>query len=175
MDALEDMLEEHITIGKAIVLLRDAARRLEKGGPLPQDLMPSILGILDGFADKCHHAKEERILFPIFAARGRRSSQEVYEFLGEHERSRAIAGALAEAVRANDAQAIAKNAEDYFELVSQHIRKENMIFPIWIKSLPDGARKDIEDNFRAIGLGAIGPDGEEQYREEIERLRKELR
>ena len=98
----------------------------------------------------------------------------VSEFIEEHGRSRVIAKAMADALRANDGQAIMENAEGYFNLVSQHIRKENMLFPTWIKPLPEDERKEIGRKFEDIEVESIGLGMSRAYLQSLERVGKEL-
>ncbi len=65
MGALEVLLEEHEIILKAIDVLQLSVVQLENGKTVKKQFFNSFIEIMSLFADKCHHGKEEMVLFPL--------------------------------------------------------------------------------------------------------------
>jgi len=70
--AMDDLTHEHQALLHALELLDALCQRLrhpEQGRTVdPQDLL-QLTGFFREFADRCHHGKEEDLLFPALAAR----------------------------------------------------------------------------------------------------------
>ena len=62
------MLEdEHRIIAKVVGAATVLADRLEAGQPVDLDTLQGVVEFMRTFADKCHHGKEEELLFPANA------------------------------------------------------------------------------------------------------------
>jgi hemerythrin-like domain-containing protein len=91
------------------------------------------------FVDKCHHGKEEELLFPALEAIGvQRDGGPIGVMLAEHQQGREYVQKMNEAFSQYNegdraaATKLAKNARAYIALLRQHIDKENnVLFPIW--------------------------------------------
>ena len=101
---------------------------------LDVDVVADTVTFFRLFADACHHAKEETLLFPELIRCGLPSGGgPVAVMLYEHEEGRALVGAMAAAmpgVRTGGTQAIADlrgAAAGFIELIVAHIAKENQI------------------------------------------------
>src|SRR3989304_3624014 len=82
----EDLREEHVTIEGALSVLEALAVAVETGRQVPKERVESLLDFLKTFADKCHHGKEEQILFPaLLATKAGDAKATVDELLKEHE------------------------------------------------------------------------------------------
>ncbi len=174
MDALETLMDEHLTIATTLGLLDVSAKKMQGGEELPTEFFDEVMDILENFADRCHHAKEEEVLFPLFKGNGAKDSEAVSSFLEEHENGRAFVSALGKAVDRDDRLGIMENASGYYSLMSQHIRKENMLFPAWIKSLSDAASEEMAARFDRIEARSLGPERHQEYRRTVERLKSEI-
>lgn len=103
-------------------------------GAFPGAMIDDALDFLDNFADACHHAKEEVLLFPAMNERGLpREAGPVAVMLSEHSRGRAqlamIQDHLADA-KAGSTGAVAvvrRNLADYIWLLREHIAKEDQV------------------------------------------------
>ena len=67
---LEDLEHEHRLIERALAVLETAEQRLDCGEEVSPDLLEQAVAFVRGFADGCHHAKEEQGLFPVLAGKG---------------------------------------------------------------------------------------------------------
>jgi hemerythrin-like domain-containing protein len=98
---------------------------------------------LRGFADGCHHGKEEDILFQRLIERGfPREAGPLAVMYREHEMGRAHVRALTElaarpgTAAAADAQQFLANADGYVPLLRQHILKEDhVLYPMALQVL----------------------------------------
>jgi hemerythrin-like domain-containing protein len=124
------LTHEHELIRMALSVLRAMSSRLAAGGDVPRARVLELLSFLERFADCCHHAKEEGILFPALEAAGvPRRGGPIGIMLSEHERGRALLRSLRETAaglgvsRVRDQFRIA--AREYGDLFTAHITKED--------------------------------------------------
>jgi hemerythrin-like domain-containing protein len=66
----EELMKEHSAIQLMLEILSEACTRLESGGKVVVTDLKKMLEFLKEFADGCHHAKEERHLFPALERAG---------------------------------------------------------------------------------------------------------
>ncbi|MBV13739.1 MAG: hemerythrin domain-containing protein [Acidimicrobiales bacterium] len=126
--------EEHqLILAVAAVLDRVLAVEVP-GGPPGIDTVDRCVTFFRLFADACHHAKEENILFPALEACGMSpDSGPVGVMLGEHEQGRALVRSMGELVgQARDGDrdaepALRTAASGFVELITSHIAKEDGI------------------------------------------------
>lgn len=65
MKSVERLMAEHELIERGLVLLEKAVERIDAGQTLPEDFPVWATRFFQQFADKCHHAKEEDVFFPV--------------------------------------------------------------------------------------------------------------
>ena len=68
--AIDDLRHEHDAILSALGILDAMVGKLGGRKPPTGEDLQGFLGFLKEFADKCHHGKEEGILFPALVAAG---------------------------------------------------------------------------------------------------------
>ena len=110
-------------------VMRALATRIEAGGPVPVAELTGILDFLKIFVDKCHHGKEEDILFPALEAAGMpREGGPIGIMLHEHVLGRGLIRDMDAALAGSaDPRSFVAPALDYIELLTQHIAKENSV------------------------------------------------
>ena len=62
--------QEHEAILKVLGAAEEAARRIDSGGPVRREALSGLSEFFRLFADKCHHGKEEDLLFPLLESHG---------------------------------------------------------------------------------------------------------
>ncbi len=62
MKATEILMEEHRVIERVLTSLEIASNRLSLGQAIPADFFLKAADFIKGFADGCHHKKEEGVL-----------------------------------------------------------------------------------------------------------------
>lgn len=174
MDALEVLIEEHEIILKAIDILNKSAEELQERKKISSEFFEKLLDIIRNFADKCHHGKEENVLFPLIRERDAKQDKVISLFLEDHEKGRKFIRGINESLGKNDIESIIDNAEGYVNLLPLHIKKENAIFPIWINSLSKETRGELLKRFEEIEEKVIGLGKHEEYVRKIEVLKDYL-
>jgi hemerythrin-like domain-containing protein len=123
---------EHRVIEQLLDCLEQVAAEVGQRKPLDVVDARDCVEFLRTFADKCHHGKEEDVLFTTLRARGMPTHVgPVAVMLGEHEEGRALVRRMAAALQAPDAAAFAEAAEVFISLLRDHIAKEDgVLFPM---------------------------------------------
>lgn len=129
--------EEHTLILQALDALERKITQVESGAPADPAYFEKAVEFLRTFADKCHHAKEEHLLFKTMVERGfPREAGPIAVMLHEHDIGRAFVRGIAEAAASpapDDAavRRIIENGRGFIQLLRAHIDKENTIlFPM---------------------------------------------
>ena len=141
---------EHQIILIVLSCFEIALGRARQSGEISRELFDPFVEFFQGFADRCHHCKEEDRLFPCLERKGiPREGGPIGVMLYEHEQARkhvrAISGAL-EAADTGDARAIQtilEHGQSYLELLRAHIGKENNVLFEMADQLVQGA--DLAD------------------------------
>ncbi len=97
MQATEILKEEHRVIERVLNSLDIGAQRLADGQPVPMDFFIKTTDFVKGFADGCHHKKEEQVLFPALEENGLpREGGPVGAMLADHDEGRRLTRAIRE-------------------------------------------------------------------------------
>ena len=127
------LMAEHRVIERVLSALEQRIAELDQQ-PFPYEFLTQALDFFRNFADGCHHAKEEELLFPLLEQRGiAREHGPVGCMLKEHVHGReclATVRANLDAARDGSPAAVAavrKAAQDYIGMLRQHIYKEDQI------------------------------------------------
>ena len=175
----ELLSQDHRTIERLLAILEEAARRLQRGERVRAGFFLDAAGFISGFADACHHGKEEGALFPALEAVGfPRSAGPIAVMLHEHDEGRLYTAAMRAAAQklasgdASAAGAVVENAQGYAGLLRQHIMKEdNVLFQMAQRALdPDTQQKLLQDFERIEHEHA----GHESYLAPVDALEREL-
>jgi len=133
MKATEILIREHDLILRGIRVLEAMARLANTATAVPADDARAIIEFIRKFADGCHHAKEEGVLFPAMEASGiPNQGGPIGMMLMEHEQGRAAVRKMDDAVSAFGTgpaalEAFSQAAFEYTTLLSNHIFKENNV------------------------------------------------
>jgi len=179
MKATEDLKHEHNAVLVALQILdKVAAAVAAKDDQAPAHL-EQLLDFFKGFVDRCHHGKEEDVLFPELERRGvARDGGPIGVMLSEHEvgrgHVRAIAEGLARAKRgdAGSAGAITEHAQAYHQMLQAHIHKENnVLFPMADRLVPEDVADKLYEQFEAIERDRVGEGKHEAYHHMLHQLK----
>jgi len=174
-----DMLRtEHQVILRVIEVLRRLVDRSRQGGAFERGAFERCVEFFRLFADACHHAKEENLLFPVLEARGiPRENGPIGMMLYEHQIARALTKEMGESLDALDAEGdgakerFERAAAQYIELLSNHIFKEdNVLFNMGDRVMNPDDRSTLSTRFCEVGCQSFGG----KKREELERMADEL-
>lgn len=174
----QDLIKEHGGIMLMLSIMGKVALRLRQGQEVKREHLDKIAEFLRNFADKCHHGKEEGILFPELA-KNAANQKLINDFLGEHKSGRdyvrGIAESLPQYAPGNpDAIHIAVNAEGYIRLLTEHIGKENTeLFPIADEVLSEELQAELFEKFELLERDVIGEGKHEEYHGWLKELEDE--
>jgi hemerythrin-like domain-containing protein len=180
MKPTETLKNEHRAILLMLKVAESVSFKLEGGEDVPADDLARIVDFIRGFADKCHHAKEEDLLFPAMEKAGvPRQGGPIGVMLIEHTEGREYVGKMSEAAgkyAAGDKKAglqFAENARGYAALLSQHIHKEdNILYPIADARLSPQSQAGLEKDFERVEEEVVGAGKHEEYHRLLEQLEK---
>lgn len=134
MHPTEILSQEHRIIEHMLDALEEQIRAMEAGQPFPRRFFDEALDFFRNFADGCHHAKEENLLFPRMKERGvPERGGPIGVMLAEHDQGRAYLKAVRENLdaagqgSAEARQRIVANSAGYIGMLRQHIQKEDNI------------------------------------------------
>jgi len=181
MKATEILSSEHRVIERVIVALDEAVNRLEQGQPVRPGFFLDAADFIKGFADGCHHRKEEGVLFKVMSQNGMPLySGPIGVMLSEHEQGRRFTAGMRQAairLQAGDATAaeeVVKNARGYCDLLRQHIlREDHMLFPMADRVIPADQQDQVIESFERVEHEETGAGIHEKYLALAEKLEKE--
>ena len=182
MKATDILMEEHRVVERVLTTLDEAADRMDRGSQVRPEFFMDAAQFIRGFADGCHHKKEEGVLFEEMVANGLpRDTGPIAAMLADHEQGRAYTRAMDEAARklaAGDAsarQAVIDNARGYVALLRQHIQKEDgILFPLANRVIPPSAQDDVAEGFERVEHLETGEGVHEKYLALAESLEREI-
>lgn len=181
MEATDILSSEHRVIERVIASLEAQADRLAAGQAVRAGFFLDAASFIKGFADGCHHRKEEGVLFEAMVGAGLpRQAGPIGVMLAEHEQGRAFTRgmrAAAERLAGGDASAAAAvvaNARGYAALLRQHIQKEDgILFPMADQVIPTGRHAAVVAAFEHVEHEETGEGVHEKYLALAEALERE--
>ncbi len=170
--AIQDLTREHQAILAALQTLAKISAGAADTLVFDADDVRDFIGFLQEFADKCHHGKEEGLLFPAVVAAGVPPEGGIIEeLLREHTLAREHIAAMQAGLQADDAARLAGGARQYILLLRTHIQKENAVFfPQAEQVLSQQRLEELYDAFEAHEELVIGHGRHEELHAVLERL-----
>src|SRR5512143_4062102 len=173
--AIADLMNEHEAILSALQLLERMAAEGEKGTPPEQKDILEFIAFLKEFADKCHHGKEEGLLFPAMIGAGVPDrGGPIGVMMGEHDEGRRLIRAMEAAVSpAVDGPKFSQAAREYIQLLRAHIQKENLVlFPLAERALGQPVLENLYEGFEKHEEEVIGHGRHEQLHAMLHELQE---
>jgi hemerythrin-like domain-containing protein len=181
--ATQTLRKEHEVILRMIDATEQTARQLEQGELVPAEVLENLQEFFQLFADRCHHGKEEDLLFPLLEQKGMpRIGGPVGVMLMEHEEGRRLIRAMgnaAQAYAAGDTAAgrepWAEAARAYATLLRQHIMKENeVLFVMAERLLSEDEQRQLSEAFEQLEDKKMGVGTHERLHAKMEKLLAEM-
>jgi hemerythrin-like domain-containing protein len=155
-----------------------AVEKLAKGPVGALEPWKKALEFIRGFADQCHHFKEEKVLFPAMEAHGIPSEGgPVGMMLMEHEEGRSYVRAMFAAISLIEAKneaakdTLLSSAQAYCRLLREHIQKEDdVLFRMADELIAADEQKKLLADFARHEAEEMGAGVHEKYL----RIAKEL-
>ena len=181
MDPIETLRHEHQAVRTALALLSLLRLRLTEPGRL--DIAAdadALLEFFKVFVDKCHHGKEERLLFPLLEKLGMgKEVGPIGVMLHEHEQGRAAIRGMTSALeryKEGDPKAAADfsvHAYAYADMLDRHIDKENnVLFVLAERHLSVNQLEGLERDFVQLENDEIGRGRHEAFQALLANLAK---
>jgi len=177
MKATQQLVDEHRAVSLMLKIL-DSIFIKAKDTTIDLEDVKQVIGFLKGFVDKCHHGKEEDILFPELERRGmQKNGGPIGQMLFEHQTGRSCITEMNTAVELleNDeseaGQRLIDAGRQYIDLLVGHIEKENQVLFKMADSLIDEITQDrLYDEFESLEIERMGPGQHERYHELLKEL-----
>jgi hemerythrin-like domain-containing protein len=181
MKATDVLIEEHRVIEHVLNALEIGVNKLEGGQPVRPEFFKSATDFIRGFADGCHHQKEEGVLFKHIEEQGiSLQGCPLGVMLAEHELGRQYTRALlsaAEGMQSGDLSAnrrAIESSRSYIALLRRHIYKEdNILFPMANDVIPVEKHATVWEEFNYVEHFETGEGVHEKYLALAEALEKE--
>jgi len=159
--------DEHRVIERVL----GAVEKLAKGPVGALEPWKKALEFIRGFADQCHHFKEEKVLFPAMEAHGIPSEGgPVGMMLMEHEEARSYVRAMFAAISLIEAkneaakESLLTSAQAYCRLLREHIQKEDeVLFRMADEVISADDQKKLLAAFAQHEAEEMGPGVHEKY------------
>ena len=180
MKPTDILKEEHRRIELMLSILGRICQKLQADEQVDPTHLEQSIDFFKGFADKCHHMKEENLLFPAMEKKGfPREGGPIAVMLDEHTIGRKYIAAMTEALSAmkkgNTGASLdfVKAARRYISLLSEHIEKEdNVLFHMAEMYLTDEAQSALVIEFERVEREEIGTGKREEYHELSKTLKR---
>ena len=180
MSPTEELKEEHQGITLMLKVLEKICTKMEAQEKVDPNHLERIVEFFRVFADKCHHGKEEDLLFPEMEKAGvPRERGPIGVMLAEHNQGRAFVRGMGEAAsryKQDDARGrteFVENARNYISLLTQHIQKENnILFPMGDRVLSKEKQEKLVEGFEELERVKIGPGMHETFHQLLHQLQE---
>jgi len=173
------LMAEHEAIKTMLRILEALADRLESGQSVDPNHLAKAIDFITGFADRCHHAKEENLLFPAMEKAGiPRQGGPIGVMLTEHEEGRSNVRGMKEAYqryaqgKKEAGRDFARFARAYVSLLSQHIFKEdNILYAMADARLTEEAQQKLRQDFARVEKEIVGEGRHQEFEVILEELK----
>jgi hemerythrin-like domain-containing protein len=167
--------DEHRIIERVLAILQKLTTKPVENA---LDDWKKALDFFSHFADKCHHFKEEQVLFPAMEEHGiPKDGGPIGMMLMEHEEGRGYVRAMVAAIRLVETknevakEILIEKAKAYLQLLREHIQKEDeILFRIADDVIPPDEQKALLRSFEEHEAKEIGEGVHEKYLTLVEEL-----
>jgi len=178
MIGTEDLRSEHQGVVRMLDIMDAMVASIRQDGNPNSDDLSQVLEFLRVFVDKCHHTKEEQLLFPAIRAAGMTSAEGVVDALlhehaeGRHAVSR-IAAAADRSAHADDSAGaeLVDAMSGYTRLLRAHIvREERDCFDPADQNLTPAVQEQLARGYERIEVEVVGRGLHEGFHRLLDRL-----
>lgn len=174
MKATDVLKEEHQTIKRMLHILDAMCKKLSKNEIVPKEHLKNVVAFIQIFADKCHHGKEEDLLFPAMEKAGiSRQGGPIGVMLQEHDLGRAHVQGMQKALEKEEFNSFIESATGYIELLEAHIEKEDYILYMMADmALSEETQNQLVQEFEKMEEERIGRGKHEEFHKMLYDLEK---
>lgn len=171
MKSTDVLKREHKLVLAVVSGAEREAQQIRRNSAVDVERIRKFVDFFRNFVDKCHHSKEEKLLFPKLEERGiPNEGGPVGMMLLEHTQGRAHVAAIASLIeKAEDgdrkaADAIAGELQAYGTLLRAHIDKENeCLFAMADSALSADDQEELCRAFEAFESAEMGEGVHDLY------------
>lgn len=172
--ASEDLMKEHEGILFGLKILEKMVQLIKERNQFEIVDLKEMINFLRLFADKCHHGKEEGLMFPAMEKAGiPNENGPIGQMLIEHVEGRKYISQMTESSE-NDMfkkDAFIKAAMNYIILLRAHIDKENIIlFPLGDSKIPLDKQAELLELFEVHEKKVMGSGTHEKLHETLNKF-----
>jgi hemerythrin-like domain-containing protein len=176
------LMDEHRIIEQALDCLEKLLEQCMAENKLDVQSASQLIDFFRGFADRCHHGKEEEQLFPMMEANGFSGGcSPVVVMLREHELGRLYIRGMEDAIEpaaAGDPESLkwfVQHSRSYLKLLREHIHKEDVcLFPAANHRLTEKDQKQLLAGFEKVEAEEIGPGVHDRFLRSVNELSDRL-
>lgn len=179
MNPITQLKNEHEAVRTAMAILEKLTVTLDLApSAATAEDTESLLEFLQVFVDRCHHTKEEKMLFPALEEVGiGRDGGPIGVMLAEHRQGREAIRGMVAALRhyrlgeSGAATRFAEHARAYGDLLDRHIDKENnVLFVLAERHLSSEQLAMLETGFNRLEEEEIGTGKHEAFHRMLDDL-----
>lgn len=180
--AAEDLMREHGVLRRVLFVYSEAAVRLRADpSTVPGDALQKAAVLFRAFGEDYHEKKlEEAYIFPAVKRLGGEVARLAEILPVQHQRGRDITDYVLsvtgeKAIRANQAEQLARALESLVRMYRPHAaREDTIVFPAWKQTLTAKQLDEMNDTFEDIEHRQFGEDGFENAVRQIGAIEAEL-
>jgi hemerythrin-like domain-containing protein len=154
----ETLEAEHRIIEKILGAMARLVEVMETSQETSPADIAAMVEFMRTFADRCHHGKEEKLLFPVLELKGVPvSGCPLGILIHEHTKGRTLVNALSESAATHAAgnleakETLLASMKGLLELYPSHIWKEDyLLFPLTDKILSTTEQEELAKEFEQV-------------------------
>ena len=177
MKATEQLRKEHDAVKTVLKAMEKISAQLAAKEKINPPDLEHIVDFLKVFVDRCHHAKEENMLF-VALAEDPDAAYRISALLTDHAQGRQFIRDMTldidkyKAGHTEVASKLSKDIKNYITLLIQHMDiEDNILFPMADKHLNSQKHTDLLSQFDRLEEEEIGAGKHEEYHRFIDRLK----
>jgi len=180
MNSIKELLAEHEAVRMTLKILERITNEIDKTEKISEpEHLKQLFEFFSVFVDKCHHGKEEELLFPALETVGiSRKGGPIGVMLNEHQQGRDLVAKMNRDLSqylngdAGAAQKLKVSADAYIALLNFHIDKENkVLFPMAEQHLSENKLAEMKKGFDKIETDKIGTGKHEEFHRMLDILK----
>ena len=171
MKPTEILMQEHDILLRVLDAAAREVQFMDETGTMHEETIERMVDFIRNFADRCHHAKEEKRLFVFMREHGMPANGgPIAVMLHDHETGREFVRWVTkglEMARAGDAagvQTVRQNLAGYIGLLRMHIHKENnILFPMAARMMTPEDEARLLAEFEQVEAEEVGEGVHKKY------------
>jgi hemerythrin-like domain-containing protein len=169
--AIEILFNEHEII-KSVIYQRDKLNVLAKSNPLKfKEILTELISFFRNYADKYHHYKEERLLFPLICEKNEMLKDSIIEeMLENHQDFRKLIKSIENSVESGNSEVSINQLLKYTEMLLDHIAVEDdEVFQIAETLLGEDELEKMYYDFQDVDM-ELGIDNKNEFEKMTEKM-----